>query len=123
MDFEARILRAMSHEQLARRRWGFPNVVAVLGAVLLLAGSGCGAPASPHEVHSSGEALGTTWSVKWVSRAAAEPIRSDELRGRVAAVLERVDRGMSNWREDAELARFNRQSSRPRSSSPPRPAG
>ncbi|MBW1687495.1 MAG: FAD:protein FMN transferase [Deltaproteobacteria bacterium] len=83
--------------------------MAVLGAVLLLAGSGCGAPASRHEVRSSGEALGTTWSVKWVSRAAPQPGASDELRDRVAAVLERVDRGMSTWREDAELARFNRQ--------------
>jgi len=81
----------------------------VLGAVLLLAGSGCGAPASRHEVRGSGEALGTTWSVKLVSRAAPQPSASDELRDRVAAVLARVDLGMSNWREDAELARFNRQ--------------
>ena len=85
------------------------SAVPVLGALLLLAGSGCGAPAPRDEVRSSGEALGTTWSVKWVSRAAAEPIGSEELGGRVAAVLERVDRGMSTWREDAELARFNRQ--------------
>ncbi len=85
------------------------SVVPVLAALLLLAGLGCGAPAARHEVLSSGEALGTRWSVKWVSRASAEPIRSDALRDRVASVLERVDRGMSNWREDAELARFNRQ--------------
>ena len=52
---------------------------AVLGALLLLAGSGCGAPASRHEVRSSGEALGTTWSVKWVSRSAPQPGRRDEL--------------------------------------------
>jgi thiamine biosynthesis lipoprotein len=83
--------------------------VAVLGAVLLLTGSGCRAPASRHEVRGSGEALGTTWSVKLVSRAAPQPGAEDELRERVAAVLARVDRGMSNWREDAELARFNSQ--------------
>jgi thiamine biosynthesis lipoprotein len=93
----------------ARRRWDSPNLAAVLGAALLLAGSGCGAPASRHELHSSGEALGTTWSVKLVSRTAPQPGASDALRERVASVLERVDRGMSNWREDAELARFNRQ--------------
>jgi thiamine biosynthesis lipoprotein len=81
----------------------------VLGAVLLLTGSGCGAPASRHEVHGSGEALGTTWSVKFVSRAAPQAGAEDVLHDRVAAVLERVDRGMSNWREDAELSRFNRQ--------------
>jgi thiamine biosynthesis lipoprotein len=83
--------------------------VAVLGAVLLLAGSGCGAPESRHEVRSGGEALGTTWSVKWVSRTAPQPGRRDELHDRVASILARIDRGMSNWREDAELARFNRQ--------------
>jgi thiamine biosynthesis lipoprotein len=83
--------------------------VAVLATALLLAGSGCGAPAARHEVRGSGEALGTTWSVKLVSPAAPEPGAGDELRQRVAAVLARVDRGMSNWREDAELARFNHQ--------------
>jgi thiamine biosynthesis lipoprotein len=111
MDSEARILRAMSRERLAgpaRRGWVSVNAVPVLGALLLLAGSGCGAPESRHEVRSSGEALGTTWSVKWVSRSAPQPGRRDELHDRVAAVLARVDRGMSNWREDAELARFNR---------------
>jgi thiamine biosynthesis lipoprotein len=82
--------------------------VAVLGTALLLAGLGCGAAESRHEVRSSGEALGTTWAVKWVSRSAPQPGRRDELHDRVAAVLARVDRGMSNWREDAELTRFNR---------------
>jgi len=100
----------MLHASRTRRRQGSPQVVAVLGAMLLLGGAGCGAPPARHELRSSGEALGTTWSVKLVSRAAPRSGEEDELRERVAAVLARVDRGMSNWREDAELARFNRQS-------------
>lgn len=109
MDAQASILPAMSRARRTCRSSSSFDAVAVLGAALLLAQAGCGAPASRYEVRSSGEALGTTWSVKLVSPAAPRPGAGDELHERVAAVLARVDRGMSNWREDAELARFNRQ--------------
>jgi thiamine biosynthesis lipoprotein len=53
--------------------------------------------------------MGSTWSVELVVREAPGRERTAEIRERIAATLDRVDRGMSTWREDAELARFNRQ--------------
>jgi len=82
----------------------------VLACALLLVPSGCGDPATAHELRLSGEALGTTWSVDLVIPQTPAPSQVDEVRERIAATLDRVDRGMSTWREDAELARFNRQS-------------
>ncbi len=79
----------------------------VLGAVLLAAWACRGADGA-HEVRLVGEALGTGWAATLVTREPPEPGRVAELRRRVVAVLDRVDRGMSTWREDAELVRFNR---------------
>jgi thiamine biosynthesis lipoprotein len=78
--------------------------------VLLLAGCGSGDSDVAHELRLAGEALGTVWSVDLVVAEAPAPEKVAEIRERVAATLDRVDRGMSTWREDAELARFNRQS-------------
>ena len=86
------------------------SVVRVLCFALLLAGSGCGDPGVAHELQLAGEALGTVWSVELVIPEAPSPERVAEIRDRVDATLDRVDRGMSTWREDAELARFNRDS-------------
>lgn len=83
--------------------------VRVLACALLLAPSGCGDPRVAHELRLAGEALGTVWSVDLVLPEAPAPERVAEIRERVDATLDRVDRGMSTWREDAELARFNRQ--------------
>jgi thiamine biosynthesis lipoprotein len=47
--------------------------------------------------------------VELVVPEAPAPERIAEIRERVASTLDRVDRGLSTWREDAELARFNRQ--------------
>jgi thiamine biosynthesis lipoprotein len=52
----------------------------------------------------TGEALGTTWSVKAVGLAAD---RGVALKQRIEATLERVNRGMSTWRADSELSQFN----------------
>ena len=82
----------------------------VLCFALLVAGSGCRAPDAAHELRLAGEALGTVWSVELVLPEAPSPERVAEIRDRVDATLDRVDRGMSTWREDAELARFNRHS-------------
>lgn len=87
---------------------GAPRPGRALAAALLLAAWGCRPAEPPSEIWIRGEALGTAWSVKVVSRGAPGAGRRDDLRRRVTATLERVDRGMSNWREDAELSRFNR---------------
>ena len=81
----------------------------VLGCALLLASFRCGGADLAHELRLTGEALGTAWSVELVVREAPGREATAEIRERIAATLDRVDRGMSTWREDAELARFNRQ--------------
>ncbi len=57
------------------------------------------APAPVHDL--AGEALGTTWRVKWLG--AAEP---DALRSAVESALAEVDASMSTWRDDSELSRI-----------------
>jgi thiamine biosynthesis lipoprotein len=79
-----------------------------VGFVLLLAGPACGSGDAPHEVRLRGEALGTEWSVALVVRTLLAEERVADLRSRVAGTLDRIDRGMSTWRDDAELVRFNR---------------
>ncbi len=49
----------------------------------------------------SGEAFGTTWTVKW--RGPQPP--ATEAEARIVAVLEDVDAAMSTWRDDSELLR------------------
>jgi thiamine biosynthesis lipoprotein len=86
-----------------------PRTLWLLAAALSLAASSCGAPEQRlAEIRLSGEALGTVWAVTLVSREADAPNRQ-ELRRRVLATLDRVDRSMSHWREDTELSRFNRE--------------
>jgi thiamine biosynthesis lipoprotein len=75
-----------------------------------LASAGCLERGTLDEAQLEGEALGTVWSVTVVSR---EPLRESaiaDLRRRVDETLDRVDRGMSTWRDDAEIVRFNRRS-------------
>lgn len=82
--------------------------VCVFAIVLLLAGCGSGDSDIAHELRLTGEALGTMWSVDLVLPESPGPEAVAEIQERVASTLDRVDRGMSTWREDAELARFNR---------------
>ncbi|MEZ4237869.1 MAG: FAD:protein FMN transferase [Myxococcota bacterium] len=64
----------------------------------LLAGA-CAPP--PPAVHAlRGEALGTTWSVKWRGDRPTEP----DAEAAVVRVLGEVDAAMSSWRDDSELA-------------------
>ncbi|MBN2798568.1 MAG: FAD:protein FMN transferase [Deltaproteobacteria bacterium] len=49
----------------------------------------------------TGEALGTTWSVKWIG----PPQDEDAVRGVIDASLEDVNRTMSTWRPDSDLSR------------------
>jgi thiamine biosynthesis lipoprotein len=79
-----------------------------LASALLLAVAGCGSREAAQEVRLAGEALGTRWSVALVTRGPPSRDRIAGLRGRIAATFERVDRGMSTWRDDAELVAFNR---------------
>jgi thiamine biosynthesis lipoprotein len=83
-------------------------VAVLVGAGLLGSGS-CGGSEAVQELRLAGEALGTAWSVRLVTRQPLAPPKIEELRRRVAATLGRVDRGMSTWRDDSELVRFNRQ--------------
>jgi len=48
-----------------------------------------------------GEALGTTWTVKWVGED-----RTSEVQDAAIAALGEVDAAMSTWRDDSDLARI-----------------
>ncbi len=72
-------------------------------AMALLAVAGCHAAAPTLEVHElRGEALGTTWMVKW---RGASP---GGVREAVERALDEVDRRMSTFRDDSELAAIRR---------------
>ncbi len=60
------------------------------------------APPPPSYCADRGEALGTTWSIR------VEAPRCAPLRPVVERVLEEVDRQMSTWRDDSELAAIRR---------------
>lgn len=81
---------------------------ALLGSALLLA-SAC-APARPPELHQvdlQGEAFGTTWTVKLVKESPLPDDVVSEIRNRITAELESIDRTMSTYRDDSELMRIN----------------
>lgn len=67
-------------------------------ALLLLACTS----AEPQVRALAGEALGTTWSVKWLEPADAS---EEEVRAAVVETLDEVDAAMSTWRDDSELSR------------------
>jgi thiamine biosynthesis lipoprotein len=77
-------------------RWGL--------AVLLATLAGCGAGGGETSLELSGEAFGTTWSVRIPSDAAGA---AEGLAPEIVAVLDSVDAQMSTWRDDSELSRFN----------------
>lgn len=60
---------------------------------------------APQELVLSGPAMGTTYTVKLAG--APEGVDRRKLRAAVNDVLARVDRGMSGYRADSEIARFN----------------
>lgn len=75
------------------------------GAVGAAALAACGRRAARDELRFGGETMGTTYNVKIAGAAAAS---RDALHEAVHAAFDRVDRGMSLYRADSELARFNR---------------
>jgi thiamine biosynthesis lipoprotein len=78
-------------------------IAKLLAFCCALLAAGC--DRSPPEIVLSGPSMGTTYTVK----VASPPASVDPARVRVAVedVLERVDRSMSGYRVDSEVARFN----------------
>jgi len=76
-------------------------------AVLLMTfvPSGCQRP--PNEAAISGEAQGTTYHIKLVLEGTSTSL--ENARREVSATLAEIDAQMSNYREDSEISRLNRQ--------------
>lgn len=102
------------NRRVSHRPRAFPRVGAAALAAAL-AGSGCGSPPATTEI--TGPTMGTSYAVRLARRlAAADAAR---VRQRVEARLARVDALFSTWRDDSELACFNRQvAGRPFAASP-----
>lgn len=72
-------------------------------ACVAVAFAGCSAPPAPPSVQSlTGQAFGTTWSVRWVG---AEAVAIHAVEARIEERLAEVDRQMSTWRPDSDLSR------------------
>ena len=81
-----------------RRRYLFPFIVP------LLALTGCG-DGRLTEYQLSGPTMGTQFNITVVTDSEFDQL---QLQTRIQATLEDIDRHMSTYREDSELARFNR---------------
>ena len=75
-------------------------IIGLLSLILACTPANKPAPA-PEALALTGRAFGTTWSVKAVGGEQAK------LEAAIDAALKRVDAGMSTWRPDSELSRFN----------------
>lgn len=78
-----------------------------LFALLLIAFALLGCQKSPRESEVSGEAQGTTYHIKLVLDGASTSL--EEAQQEVSATLAELDAQMSNYREDSEISRINRQ--------------
>ena len=79
------------------------NLFVLLVASLLL--SGCQKPTS--EIEITGAAQGTTYHIKMV--ATARSASQEELQRQISMTLAEIDAQLSNYREDSEISRINRQ--------------
>ena len=70
--------------------------------------AGCGSPAAPAQF--AGATMGTTYHV--TVTAADTPARREAVQAAIDTVLQEVDRTLSTYRDDSELARLNRAASR-----------
>jgi len=77
------------------------------GAVGTATLAACGRSAPRVAMHFSGATMGTTYNVK-IAGHRLEAKQHGPLHEAVHAALDHVNRGMSLYREDSELARFNR---------------
>jgi FAD:protein FMN transferase len=81
---------------------------ATLVLVALVALTGCGSPARPAQF--AGATMGTTYHVTVI--AADTPARREAVQAAIDTVLREVDRTLSTYRDDSELARLNHDPSR-----------
>ncbi|MGZ5629137.1 MAG: FAD:protein FMN transferase, partial [Methylobacter sp.] len=79
----------------------------LLVAVLLLGFALSGCQKSPRESELSGAAQGTTYHIKLVLDGTSTSL--EEARREVSTTLAEIDAQMSNYREDSEISRINRQ--------------
>jgi thiamine biosynthesis lipoprotein len=86
------------------RRW----LRGLSALVALLAAAGCGSPAGPAQF--AGPTMGTTYHV--TVPAADTPARREAVQAAIDTVLGEVDRTLSTYRDDSELAHLNRDASR-----------
>jgi thiamine biosynthesis lipoprotein len=61
----------------------------------------------PNEVQLAGSAQGTTYHIKMVLDGL--PVTPEQIKADVEEVFRQVDEKLSNWREDSEISRLNRQ--------------
>ena len=78
-----------------------------LFTVLLIAFALSACQKSPRESELAGEAQGTTYHIKPVLDGTSASL--EEARREVFATLAEIDAQMSNYREDSEISRINRQ--------------
>jgi len=76
-----------------------PRSSVVLLILLSIALASCGKKAEPETI--TGEAMGTTWKLAWRGERKSDPTKE------VAAVLEKWESVLSQWREDSDLSRAN----------------
>lgn len=82
------------------------RLAAALAGALLGGGAGCADWPGDPVSELAGEAFGTRWKVR--IRGAAAEAEPAKVRAAIEAELDAVDRAMSNWRPDSEIARLNR---------------
>ncbi len=78
-----------------------------LFGVLLIPFALMGCQNASREAEVSGEAQGTTYHIKLVLDGTSPPL--EEIRRQVSATLAEIDAQMSNYREDSEISRINRE--------------
>jgi thiamine biosynthesis lipoprotein len=74
------------------------------GALAVLALAAC---QQPTETQLAGSIQGTTYHIKLVLNGL--PVTSEQVKADVEEVFRQVDEKLSNWREDSEISRLNRQ--------------
>lgn len=85
------------------------RLLGAFGALTTLGMAGCSGPGSaPQAQHFGGQTMGGTYRVRLAGRALT-PAQMDRLHADVQAALDSVDRRMSLYRPDSELARLNAQ--------------
>ncbi|MEO8000536.1 MAG: FAD:protein FMN transferase [Arenimonas sp.] len=77
----------------------------LLIAIILCLLAGCASIHTSHIETLSGEAMGMTWTVKFVRTRASPDLH--ELQNGIQQQLDAVDSQMSTWKTDSDLSRFN----------------